>query len=51
MLGMDGIGLLRHLRRERPTISAIVITGRGDMPWPSKAMNLGAVDYRSRMTD
>jgi phosphoglycerate-specific signal transduction histidine kinase len=36
MLGMDGIGLLRHLRRERPTISVIVITGRGDVPWPSK---------------
>jgi two-component system response regulator FixJ len=45
MPGMDGIELLRHLRRERPALSVIVMTGHGDVSLAVEAMKLGAFDF------
>jgi DNA-binding NtrC family response regulator len=47
--GMDGIGFLEHLKERDLQIPVIVLTGRkGDVPAAVKAMQLGAVDYKTK---
>lgn len=45
MPGMDGIALLKHLRRTNPTLSVVIMTGHGDVPMAVEAMKLGAADF------
>ncbi len=45
MPGMDGIELLKRLKRENPALSVVVMTGHGDVPLAVEAMKLGAVDF------
>jgi two-component system response regulator DctR len=45
MLGGDGLGLLRRIRREKLLIEAIVVTASHDPSTVRECMHLGVVDY------
>jgi two-component system response regulator FixJ len=45
MPGMDGLELLRHLRREGAMMPVIIMTGHGDVALAVSAMKAGAVDF------
>ena len=51
MPGMDGLGFLEVLNRERKDIPVIIITGNGDESIAVKAMKLGAWDYLVKSAD
>ena len=42
---VDGMEIVRALRRKRPEVAVIVITGYGSVPSAVEAMKLGAADY------
>ncbi len=43
--GMDGLGLLRHLREAGDTLACVMITGNSDVPMAVQAMKAGATDF------
>jgi two-component system, LuxR family, response regulator FixJ len=45
MPGMDGLELLKRVKRERPLLPVIMMTGHGDVPLAVEAMKLGADDF------
>jgi two-component system response regulator FixJ len=45
MPGMDGLELLRRVKRERPRFPVIIMTGHGEVPLAVEAMKLGANDF------
>lgn len=45
MPGMDGIDLLRHLKKEPKALPIVIMTGHGDIPLAVEAMKLGALDF------
>ncbi|MBF0229890.1 MAG: response regulator [Desulfamplus sp.] len=45
MPGMDGIEVLKEIKRRSPTTEVIVITGHGDMDLAIQALNLDAADF------
>jgi two-component system CheB/CheR fusion protein len=45
MPGMSGLDLLQRLKNERTRLSAIMITGQGDVPMAVEAMKAGAADF------
>jgi two-component system, LuxR family, response regulator FixJ len=45
MPGIDGLELLKRVRRERPLLPVIMMTGHGDVPLAVEAMKLGANDF------
>jgi DNA-binding NtrC family response regulator len=51
MPGMDGIEVLKHLRRMKNKISVIMFTAFGTLETARKAMKLGAYDYITKPVD
>ena len=45
MPGMDGLEVLRSIKKIDPLVEVIVITGHGDMDIAIQALNLNAVDF------
>ncbi|MBF0301431.1 MAG: response regulator [Desulfamplus sp.] len=45
MPGMDGIEVLKEIKRRAPNTEVIVITGHGDMDLAIQALNLDAADF------
>ncbi|MBQ8104525.1 MAG: response regulator transcription factor FixJ [Afipia sp.] len=45
MPGMDGIDLLRQLKKEPKTLPIVIMTGHGDIPLAVEAIKLGAIDF------
>ncbi len=45
MPGLDGLGLLQHLRDRDQQVATIVMTAHGTVETAVKAMHLGALDY------
>ncbi len=45
MPGMDGMEVLRQVRKARPDIKVIIITAHGTIESATEAMKLGAVDF------
>lgn len=45
MPGMDGLALLRELRRRHPGMPVIMMTAAGEVESYLEAMSLGAVEY------
>lgn len=45
MPGMDGIDLLRQLKKDPKTLPIVIMTGHGDIPLAVEAMKLGAIDF------
>ena len=45
MPGMNGIMLLEHVRKVRPQMPVLLVTGYGDIPMAVKAMKAGAMDF------
>jgi len=45
MPDMDGLELLKRVKRERPWLPVIMMTGHGDVPLAVEAMKLGANDF------
>ncbi len=45
MAGMDGLALLREIRRRRPDAAVVLMTAYGSVPEAVEAMRAGAYDY------
>jgi two-component system, LuxR family, response regulator FixJ len=45
MPGMDGIELLRQIKRLQPSLPVLVVTGYGDIPLAIRAIKAGAEDF------
>ncbi len=45
MPGMDGIAALKVMKRKRPLLEVIILTGHGSVESGIQGMNLGAFDY------
>lgn len=48
MPGMDGIETLQELRKVKPEIPVIIVTGHADIPTAVKAIKLGAYDFLAK---
>lgn len=48
MPGMDGIAALKVMKRKRPLLEVIILTGHGSVESGIQGMNLGAFDYADR---
>lgn len=51
MPDIDGIELLRRLRKHGVTLPVIIITGHGDVPLAVEAMKIGALDFFEKPFD
>lgn len=51
MDGLDGLGLLHRLGRERPTLPVILLTAHGSIPEAVAATQSGAVDFLAKPVD
>ncbi len=51
MPGMDGITLLRKIKRENPETEVIMITGHGDMDLAVESLKHGAADFITKPID
>src|SRR5438874_3097261 len=45
MPGMDGLELLQHVRRTRPSLPVVVLSAYGTVPTAVDAMKAGATDF------
>ncbi len=45
MPGMDGIAALKVMKRKRPLMEVIILTGHGSVETGIQGMNIGAFDY------
>ena len=43
--GVDGLTVLRELKRERPELPVVVLSARADLPTKLRGFELGASDY------
>lgn len=48
MPGMDGLTLLNLVRKHRPKLPVILVTGVGDIPLAVRAMKMGAADFMEK---
>ena len=51
MGGMDGHETLREIKRQKPGLPVIMLTGHGDLPSAKEAYEQGAFDYLSKPCD
>lgn len=51
MPGMDGIELLKYIKKKQPNTQVIMITGHGDFKLAIKSLKLDAVDFISKPID
>lgn len=51
MPGVDGLELLKDIRKNDPSTQIIVITGQTDPKFVSEALNAGAYDYLTKPAD
>ena len=51
MPGLDGIEVLREIRRRHPLVEVILLTGHGTVATAVAAMKLGAYDYLEKPAD
>ena len=51
MPGMDGMEVLRHVKRTRPEIQVIMLTGHGSEKDAETAWTLGVFDYMQKPVD
>jgi two-component system copper resistance phosphate regulon response regulator CusR len=43
--GVDGLSVLRELKRERPALPVVILSARSDLPTKLRGFELGASDY------
>lgn len=51
MPGMDGISLLKHIKKNHPDTEVIMLTGHGDFKLALESLKLDAVDFISKPID
>jgi DNA-binding NtrC family response regulator len=51
MPGMDGLELLRRLRRDHPALPVVLLTGHASVELGVEGMDLGAFDYLLKPID
>ncbi|MCM8773332.1 MAG: response regulator [Candidatus Omnitrophica bacterium] len=51
MEGIDGLSVLKELKKTDPSVKVIFITGRGEKELYEKTKKLGAIDYITKPLD
>ncbi|MFQ5614469.1 MAG: sigma-54-dependent transcriptional regulator [Anaerolineae bacterium] len=51
MPGVDGLGVLRQIKRRRPDLPVVLLTAHSTVPTAVEAMRLGAADYLRKPFD
>ncbi len=51
MPGMDGMTLLHEVKKVRPQLPVLIITGYGDIPMAVEAVKAGAIDFIEKPLD
>ena len=51
MPGMDGVSLLKHIKKDSPDTEVIMITGHGDFKLAIESLKLDAIDFISKPID
>lgn len=51
MPGMNGVELLEELKKVRPQLPVLIVTGFGDIPMAVRAVKAGAVDFIEKPLD
>jgi two-component system response regulator FixJ len=51
MPGMSGLELQRELKKKKPALPVVIITGHGDVPMAVSALKAGAVDFIEKPFD
>jgi DNA-binding response OmpR family regulator len=46
--GLDGLGVLRELQRQRPDLPVVIVSARSDLQTKLRGFGLGACDYMSK---
>jgi DNA-binding response OmpR family regulator len=46
--GLDGLTVLRELKRERPELPVVILSARADLPTKLRGFELGASDYLAK---
>ena len=49
--GLDGLSILRQIKRLRPSVEVILLTGQGSTRDGVAGMRLGAFDYVNKLED
>jgi two-component system OmpR family response regulator len=51
MPGMDGLGLLQRIKRDRPALPVVLLTGHASIELGVRGMELGAFEYLLKPVD
>jgi DNA-binding NtrC family response regulator len=51
MPGLGGLDVIRHLKRDHPSIEVVLLSGHGSKDYVEEGLSLGAFDYLQKPVD